>query len=129
MRQGRPVQALRGQHVGVVQLDQLVDRERLQRAEHHVPGVVDDDIDATLIGDDLRDGVVDRILLRDVQLDGTDLAVAVSDVIPGLGGGLGVATLDVAHPGVDDVSGVRELAHAHGAESAGCSGDDDGLRH
>jgi hypothetical protein len=46
VRQGGAVDALRAEHVDVVLPDELVRREGLRRAEHHVPGVVDDGVQA-----------------------------------------------------------------------------------
>jgi hypothetical protein len=42
--QGRPVDALGGQDVDVVDVGDMLHREGLGRAEDHVPGVVDDDV-------------------------------------------------------------------------------------
>ena len=46
VRQGGAVDPLRAEHVDVVLLGELLGREGLGRAEHHVAGVVDDDVDA-----------------------------------------------------------------------------------
>lgn len=49
-RQDRAVDALGAEHVHVTLLGELLGREGLDRAEHHVTGVVDDDIDLAAFG-------------------------------------------------------------------------------
>jgi hypothetical protein len=60
LRQRGPVDALDAEHVDVVELGELLGRERFGRAERHVAGIVDHDIDAARIGDDLRDADLNR---------------------------------------------------------------------
>ena len=127
--QGRPVDALGGQHVDVVDLGDLLHRERLGRAEDHVPGVVDDDVQAPGIADGLLDRGVDRGLAGDVHLDRAQGDRVVRRVRVEVGDGGRVPAGGVAHARVDGVTGVGQRAGGHGAETAGGTGDDDGLRH
>jgi hypothetical protein len=129
VRQGGAVDPLGGQHVDVVGLGELLGGEGLGRAEDHVPGVVDDGVQPPGLVDDLLDRRVDHRLAGDVHRD----RVQVSRVGPGvrieLGGGGGVGSGGIAHPGVDGVAGVREGARGQRAEPARGAGDDDALGH
>jgi hypothetical protein len=49
------VDPLGAHHVDVILLDQLFRREGFGRAEHHVAGIVDDDIETAGLGDDAGD--------------------------------------------------------------------------
>jgi len=46
--QGGTVEALRAEHIGVKDLDQLLRSEGFRRTKDHVPHVVDDDIQAAV---------------------------------------------------------------------------------
>jgi hypothetical protein len=88
-----------------------------------------DHVEAALLGDDRRDRVVDRVLCRDVELDGAQVDVVVGGVPLG---GLDLRRVPagaVAHAGVDGVAGVGEPAGAERAESARRAGDHDRLVH
>ena len=63
MRKGDAVHALGADDVGVVHTGQLLWGERLDWAEDHVPGVVDDHIKPTALVDDLVDRGVDGLLV------------------------------------------------------------------
>ncbi len=52
------IDAVGAEHVDVILLGELLGRECLGRAEHHVSGIVDD-VDPTALGDDLIDGGID----------------------------------------------------------------------
>jgi hypothetical protein len=118
-----PVDALGGDDVGVVDLDQLLGGERLGRPEDHVPGVMHDDVDAVGVGEDPGDACVHRLLVADVELDGP-LRVGGGVVDGGL-----VASSGVADAGVDEMTGVGQGPDGHGAESARGAGNEDGLGH
>ena len=62
MGQHRPVHPLGAQYIDVVELRELLGREGFGRAEGHVPGIMDQHIDATTLPDDLADRSVNRIL-------------------------------------------------------------------
>jgi hypothetical protein len=59
LRQDGAVDALRGQHVNVVELCELLGCKRFCRSEYPVSGIVQDHIDATLIGKDFCNRPVD----------------------------------------------------------------------
>ena len=62
MGQRGAVEPLGSQHVGVVDVPDLFGHEGLGRSGHHVPGVVEEHVDAALLGDDGADCLVDRAL-------------------------------------------------------------------
>ena len=92
-------------------------------------GVVHEDVDAPLVGEDRLDGGVDGVLGGDVELDGAEVDSALRRVALGLGGLGGVASGAVAHPRVDGVTRVGERPRAQRPEPARRSGDDDDLVH
>jgi hypothetical protein len=53
LRQSSSVDALSTKHVGVVDLNELFGCESFRGAKDHVPGVVDDDVETTVV---LNDG-------------------------------------------------------------------------
>lgn len=73
MGQHRPVHPLGAQDIDVVELRELFGREGFGRAEDHVPGVMDQHIDATTLPDDLADRSVNQILRKHVQFDGPQI--------------------------------------------------------
>jgi hypothetical protein len=129
VRQDRPVDPLGRQHVRVVDGRDLLDGERLGGAEHHVSGVVDDDVDAARFGQDCRDRGVDRALIADVHLDRAQLDVVLAGVVDRVRDSLGILACRTADAGVDGVPGVGEVPGRAGSEAAGGPGDDDGLGH
>jgi hypothetical protein len=96
-----------------------------------VAGVVNQDVDATVLAEYSLHGSVDGVLEVHVELDSAQVGAA--------GGGeirrgldlRGVAAAGVAHAGVDDVgapvAGVGQRAGGEGAEAAGGAGDEDDL--
>jgi hypothetical protein len=94
-----------------------------------VAGVVDQHVEAALLVDDGLDGRVDRVLRRDVKLDGAQVDVVLGGVVLGCRDRRCVATGAVAHAGVDGVPGVGERPGAERAEATRGAGDDDGLAH
>ena len=93
MRQHGAIDPLRPQHIDVVLLGELLRGERLGRAEHHMAGIVDEDIDAAALGDDLLDGSVGRSLGLDVELDRADVGAGERGEF---GGVLGVSAGGIA---------------------------------
>jgi hypothetical protein len=127
MRKRRAVDALGAEHVDVVELGELLRCEGLRGAEHHVPGIVHDHVDAAVLGDDFRDAGVDRRLRVHVELE----RAQVDAVLLGVGFEIGhlrrVAARGLPHRGIDGVSRVRERICRQPAEAAGGSRDDDDL--
>jgi hypothetical protein len=95
--QHRTVHPLRGKHVGVVDGRELLGRERLGRSDHHVARVVDDHVDAALLGEHCGHGAVHRRLIRDVHLDGPQRHVVLVGMMASRGSGVGIPATDVAH--------------------------------
>jgi len=94
-----------------------------------VAGVVDDDIEAAAVGDDLRDRRVDGSLRGDVELEGAQVE-AVLDGVFVQPGDLGrVAAQRFAHAGIDRVAGMGQGAGGQQAEAARGAGDDDDVFH
>ncbi len=58
MGQRGTVDPLRAEDVDVVLLTELFRREGFRRAEHHVAGVVDDNVETAGVGDDAGDAGV-----------------------------------------------------------------------
>jgi hypothetical protein len=129
VRQHRAVEPLGREDVDVVDGRELLDRERLGRPEHHVPRVVDDDVDPAGRGEDRGDGGVDRVLRGDVQLDRAEVDLVVVRVVGRLGDGRGVAVAGRAHARVDGVAVVGQGPRGHRAEAARRAADDDRLGH
>src|SRR6185437_5136125 len=73
----RTVHSLRAQDVDIIQLSELFGRESFGRTKNHVSGVVNDHVEATVLGNDLLDGCVTRFLRRNVQFDGTQVDIVV----------------------------------------------------
>jgi hypothetical protein len=124
-RQDGAVDALGREHVRGVGGRELHGRERLGRAEHHVPGVVDHDIEPVGVAHDRADAPLDRRVVRHVELNGPQVDAVLPRVGGGVRGGRLVPAADVAHAGVHGVAGVREGAGGHRAEAARRAGDDD----
>ena len=61
---------MRAEHVDVVELGQLVGGECFRGAERHVAGVVDDDVEPSIVGDDLGNRGIYRGARRHVEFDG-----------------------------------------------------------
>jgi hypothetical protein len=73
LRQGGAIDPLGTEHVDVVELGELLGRKGLGRAEHHVAGVANDDVDVALLDDNLGDAGVDGLLRADVEFDGAKI--------------------------------------------------------
>lgn len=129
LRQSRPVDTLSREHVDVVELRELLGGKGFRRAERHVTGVVDHDVEAPVLGDDFRDAGVHGFFGSDVEFDGPEIDRALFGVACGLGDLRDVTAGGFAHAGVDDVASVGECAGRKRTKTAGCTGDDDNLFH
>jgi hypothetical protein len=69
VRQRCAVHPLGAEDVDVVHVREFLRCERLGRAEDHGSGVVDDNVQAARVLDDMADGGVRRFLRADVELD------------------------------------------------------------
>ena len=127
VRQGGPVDPLGRQHVDVVELGELLGRERFGWPEGHVAGIVHDDVDAAVRGDDVGDSAVDRRLGADIELDD----VQVDALFPRVGLHVGdlrrVAAGGLAHGGVDRMAAPDDSVGRQAAEAARGAGDEDDL--
>jgi hypothetical protein len=129
LRQDRTIHPLRAEHIDVVELCQLLGRERLGRAEHHVPRIVHDHVDATMVGDDPGDRAVDRVLGQHVKLDASQIDSVLLRERRDLGDLRRVAARGFAHRGVDGVAGLGKSLGGQTAEAAGSARDEDDLGH
>ena len=119
------VEPLGAEHVDVVQLGELLGSERLGGADHHVARVVHDDVDAALASKHLPHGSGDRLVGLHVELDGVQLHLLARGVRPCLWRVLLVATVEVTHARVDDLSLVGERAGRECSEAAAAAADED----
>ncbi len=67
------VYALCAEHIGVIDLKELLSCEGLRGAEDHVPSIMNDDIETTVSLDDGFDCLVGGFLRSDVELDGAEV--------------------------------------------------------
>jgi hypothetical protein len=117
------------EHVDVVEIGKLLRGEGLGWTKDHVSGVVDDDIEVAVLGDDLLDCRVGRLLRRDIQLNGPQLDLVV--------GGVLLCGLDLrripsgglAHAGVDGVTRPGESTRRESSKAARCAGNDNDAFH
>ena len=58
LRSRGTIDALRAEHIGVINLQELFGSEGFRRTKDHVSGVVDDDIETAVFLDDSLDGLV-----------------------------------------------------------------------
>ena len=77
LRQRYAVYPLGAEHVDVVEFGQLLRRERFRRSEHHMPGIVHENIEPALFGDNLADRRFDGLFRRHVQFNGTQVNLIV----------------------------------------------------
>ena len=75
MRQSHTIDALRTQNIDVIELGQLFWREPLRWAKDHVPGVVNHNIQTTVVGNDLLDCCIDRLFRHNIQFDRSQIDV------------------------------------------------------
>lgn len=109
----------------------LLGREYLSRTDHHVAGVVGQDIDAAVFVENLLHGSVDGFLGVRVQLDSAQVDAVLGSIVICALDLRGVAAVGVAHACVHDVGGpavgVGQGAGGEGAEAAGGAGDENDL--
>jgi hypothetical protein len=129
LRQSRTIDTLGAEHVDVVELRELFRRERFRRSERHVTGVVNHDIETSLLGHDLADGRIGRLLRADIEFDGTQIDVVIAGVFFDIGGLGGVAAGGAAHRRVNSVARLGQGVGGQPAKAAGRAGDDDDLFH
>jgi len=127
MRKRRAIDPLRAQNVDVVLLDELFRGEGLGGSEHHVSGVVDDDIEATDLLQDLGDACFRRTVGLDIQLDGAQVEALCLGPCGGFGDARRVTALGLAHRSVDGMAGLGQGAGGHEAEARRGAGDEDDL--
>ena len=96
------------EHVDIVEFGQLLRRERFRRSEHHVPGIVHENIEPALFGDDLADRRFDGLFRRHIQFNGTQVNVIVVRKLFHVRCLRRVATRSVPHRGEDRVARLRE---------------------
>jgi hypothetical protein len=92
-----------------------------------VTRIVDQHVDLAALGHDLLDRHIDRRLRLNVELDRAQVDAIALRGLGHLGRVLGVAASDVAHRGVDGVSGLGERFGHQAAEAAGSTGDENDL--
>ena len=121
--QHRAVDALGSQDVHVVKVRELFGGESFRRAEHHVAGIVDQDIQTAFGVEDGLEGRVRRGLRGHVEFDGAQIDLM-------LGGKLlrrfnlgGVPAFDIEHARVNDVTRLGQSPGRECAEAAGRAGD------
>src|SRR5690606_4632190 len=113
----------------VVQLRELLGRERLGRTDHHVAGVVDHHVDAAVLGLDGGDRPLDGLLGAHVELHRPQVHAVLGGVRRGSLDLRGVAAARLAHARVDRVAGVGQRAGRQGAEPGRGPCDDDDVAH
>jgi hypothetical protein len=129
LRQRYAVYPLGAEHVDVVEFSQLLRRERFRRSEDHVPGIVHEDIEPALFGDNLADRRFDGFLRRHVQFNGTQVNLIVVRKLFHVRNLRRVAAGGIPHRGVDSVAGLREGIGGQTAKAARSSSDYDYLFH
>jgi hypothetical protein len=90
-------------------------------------GIVDDDIEAALIGDNPGDTGYNRGVGGDIEFDRAQIDVIVPGEFSRIGDGRSVAAFRCAHAGIDGMAGLGEGAGGKSAETAGSAGDDNDL--
>ncbi len=108
VRQGGAIDPLGAEHVDVIELGELLRREGLGGAEHHVAGIMHDDVDAAVRGEDRGNAGVDRLLRADVELDGAKIDAVASGIAFDVGDLRRVAARGLAHGRVDGVACLSE---------------------
>jgi hypothetical protein len=108
MRQSSAVHPLCPEHVDVIKGGKLFGGECLGRAEHHVTGIVDDDVEAPVLIHDRGDGGLHRDIGLNIHLDDPQREVLASGQRSNVRGVLRVPAADGPHPGNDRVTGARQ---------------------
>jgi len=123
------VYPLGAEHVDVVEFSQLLRRECFRRSKDHVPGIVHEDIEPALFGDNLADRRFDGFLRRHVQFNGAHVNLIVVRKLFHVRNLRCVAAGGIPHRGVDSVAGLREGIGGQTAKAARSSSDYDYLLH
>src|SRR6266480_2058368 len=110
-------------------LSQLLRRECFRRSKDHVPGIVHEDIEPALFGDNLADRRFDGFLRRHVQFNGAHVNLIVVRKLFHVRNLRCVAAGGIPHRGVDSVAGLREGIGGQTAKAARSSSDYDYLLH
>src|SRR5712671_2078315 len=129
LRQGRAIDTLGAEDIDVVEFRELFGREGFRRPEHHVTGIVDHHIEASLLGHHSCDRSVDRLLRADVELDGAKIDAVISGEFFDIGDLGRVAARGAAHRRVDRMACLGQRVGGQPAKAAGSAGDDDNLFH
>jgi hypothetical protein len=111
----------RAEHIDVVEFGQLIGRECLAWAVHHVSCVMHKDVDATMFGKDQVHRLRCRIVGLYVELDRSKLDSFLLRVRGDVLRLIRVLFARAAHRGVSDVARSRELVRDRSPESAGGS--------
>ncbi len=103
MRQRRPADALRAEHVDIIELGELIGRESLARSPDHASRIVDEDVEPTVLGQDFFDRRRCRGVGLHIELKGAQ----VYRLRPRIGGDRldlsGVSAVETAHRRVGDM--------------------------
>ena len=127
MRQRRPVDPLGAQNVDVILLHELIRGEGFGRAEHHMPGVVDDDVQTVRIGEDRGDAGLRGSVGLNVELDGAKIRLLFGRPAGESSDLGGVTPPRLTHGSVDGVTRQSEELGGHQAEARRGAGDEDDL--
>jgi hypothetical protein len=123
------IDALCAQDIHVVWFRELFRRKRLGRAEDHMPGVMNNHIQPSVLLDDLPYRGMCGFLGCDIELDGPQVRIMRRRVFLD---GLHLSRVGAgcfAHARIHRVSRIPEGASCKSAETAGCACDDDHLFH
>jgi hypothetical protein len=92
-----------------------------------VAGIVDDDIEAAHVIQDVRDAGLGRAVGLDIQFDGAQVQAVLNGPGRDFGDAGRIAALGLAHRGIDGVTGLGEGACGHEAEARGGASDENDL--
>ncbi len=104
-------------------------REGLGWTEHHMAGIVDDDVEPAVVGDHRLNASLYRGIVADVEFDGSKIYA----IFLGIGGDRGdlrrVASRGLAHRSVDGVTCLGERLGGQEAEARGRARDENDFLH
>jgi hypothetical protein len=92
-----------------------------------MPGIVDDDVEAAGVLEDVGVAGLGRCVGLDVEFDGAQVETVIRRLLGNFGDTRGVAAFGFAPRGVDGVTGFCERFGGHEAEAGGSAGDEDEL--
>jgi hypothetical protein len=81
-------------------------------------GIVNHDVEATVVGDNFVNASFRRGIRGDVQFDGPEIDVVLGGVPCDYGDRRRVTSGGLAHAGIDDVAGIGERARGECAKTA-----------